>query len=122
MQITNEISNPKPVLPEDLRAAVEKARNDVTLMQAETKRLLNLRNSLEKDVYAKHEEISKLEDRIRNLETEKSSAESRRDKAEEEAVKAERELEQLTKSCRVLIDETRELQEKLQKVDAILKI
>ena len=121
MKIINEISDPKIILPEELQNAIEKARNDVTLMQAETRRLLGLRNNLEKDVFTKHDEVSKLQEHITRLESEKNESETRAEKAHTEARKAEENLALLTKNCKYLIEESKVLKERLDKVDAILK-
>ena len=120
MKITNE-AELKQILPQDLQEALEKARNDVTLMQAETRRLLNLRNSLEKDVFTKSDEVNKIEERISILEKEKTAAEVRAEKANDEAQKAEKNLSLLTNTCKYLVEESKELKERLEKVDAILK-
>src|ERR1035437_2740590 len=65
MPINNSITT---ALPEDVEKAVEVARNNITLMQVETTRLIKLKSQLEKDIAVFAAQKKTLEDSNKILE------------------------------------------------------
>ena len=65
MPINNSITT---ALPEDVEKAVEVARNNITLMQVETTRLIKLKTQLEKDILVFATQKKSLEDSTKILE------------------------------------------------------
>lgn len=114
-----QINNPSPsvALPNDLSQAIEKAKNDVLLINADIIRLQKLKSELERDIQTKANKITELDEQVKSAEATELEATTRATQAQHDAREAMNKRDAFSQEAQVLIKSVDELRFKLAKVE-----